>query len=326
MLIRWRVLGPLAVLTLIAVYHLLKEPLAELKYLFLRRWYFTQVAARPTSKRFAILVPFMDNALQGRAAQLEQFLVHIHRQLRSVAASFQIIVLNQSKSDSRNPLPFNRGQLLNQGTLIALLQYRCDYVILHDVDLIPDSVLVQYYLMDPLVPLHLASPSAWGKYEYDTFIGGVVSVRTEALIAANGYPNFYFGWGREDDALFSRLWSSGSGRFWEPAQGRIRELKHPHFEDLMDAKYNFSVRTFTSLQRQGHFRRDGPLIAPRHSSRVRFEEAVVQCVNIGYPGAEDGLKELQQIAPYIQLRGREYAHQVSVFDVPLLLPPTPPCA
>jgi hypothetical protein len=341
-----QMLALVAAVVLVTMYHLLKEPLAELKYRLLRRWYFQPVIAQPSSKRFAIVVPFMDNALQERAAQLVHFVAQIRRQLHLAQASARIIVLRQDNDgDGHENLPFNRGQLLNQGTLIALLRYRCDYVILHDVDLIPDSELMQYYLMDPLVPLHLAPPSVWGKYRYASFIGGVLSVRADELLAANGYPNFFFGWGREDDALFSRLWSSrrtGSAmlpsHFWEPAKGRMTELEHPHFEDIMDAKFNFTASAFPLLQQHGYFVREGPLLAPHHQTRTSFSRAgsaniESKCVHIGYPGAKDGLYEWQQLALLPTNLHEETtsdntseAVPVLVINAQILLPPAPPCA
>lgn len=39
---------------------------------------------------------------------------------------------------------------------------------------------------------------------YPTFLGGIVSMRARHLLAANGFSNAYWGWGREDDDMATR--------------------------------------------------------------------------------------------------------------------------
>jgi hypothetical protein len=42
------------------------------------------------------------------------------------------------------------------------------------------------------------------KLQYEELIGGVLILKTEHLIASNGYSNLYWGWGAEDDDLYYR--------------------------------------------------------------------------------------------------------------------------
>jgi hypothetical protein len=43
------------------------------------------------------------------------------------------------------------------------------------------------------------------KYRYPTFFGGITSFNSETYEKINGYPNDFFGWGGEDDAICIRM-------------------------------------------------------------------------------------------------------------------------
>ncbi len=42
------------------------------------------------------------------------------------------------------------------------------------------------------------------RLRYEELIGGVLSIRKEHFLTANGYSNLYWGWGAEDDDLYYR--------------------------------------------------------------------------------------------------------------------------
>ena len=66
---------------------------------------------------------------------------------------------------------FNRASLLNAG-FQETKAFGCDYIALHDVDLIPVNQKLSYaYPVDG--PYHLAAPGLHPKYDYSTFIGGI---------------------------------------------------------------------------------------------------------------------------------------------------------
>ena len=79
--------------------------------------------------KLGVIVPY-----RGRPTHLRKFKDHITDYLKEKNISFQLIVVEQSDS-----LPFNRGKLLNIGFLEALKK-RCDYLVFHDVDMLPLSV------------------------------------------------------------------------------------------------------------------------------------------------------------------------------------------
>jgi hypothetical protein len=104
---------------------------------------------------------------------------------------------------------FNLGLLKNIGFEIASKKKskKQNYYILSDVDLLPSMNLVEDYLRYPKNPIHLANKGT--RYNMNgkdaNFLGGVISVSDKDFIKANGYPNNFWGWGGEDNALNRRL-------------------------------------------------------------------------------------------------------------------------
>lgn len=142
-----------------------------------------------------ILVPFRDNPDQDRMKQLRQFLGHMKR----YHSDWPILVIEQSQDNRK----FNRGALLNIGTRYAE-HMKCDYVIFHDVDLIPLKKVVPYYTTFPEKPIHIGK--AWTtKYDFPRFLGGVLSMSVSDIRKSNGFPNQFWGWGGEDDSIRNRI-------------------------------------------------------------------------------------------------------------------------
>lgn len=122
--------------------------------------------------------------------------------LRCALARFKhmpVVVVEQE-----DDLPFNRGSLLNAGYAKAR-EDGAHRVILHDVDLIPDDTLLRMYTEEwPLPVVHFGA--RFTRYNNTrSYFGGV-----HGFCGGHfpGYPNAYFGWGGEDDALRRRVKSS----------------------------------------------------------------------------------------------------------------------
>ena len=142
-----------------------------------------------------ILVPFRDNAEQQRSKQLKRFISHINR----YHPDWTVIVVEQSDDGKK----FNRGALLNIGAHLAE-KMKHDYVIFHDVDLLPLMKIVPYYTAVPEKPIHIGK--AWTqKYDFPRFLGGVLSMSLAHIRKTNGFPNQFWGWGGEDDSIRERL-------------------------------------------------------------------------------------------------------------------------
>jgi hypothetical protein len=142
-----------------------------------------------------IVVPYRDNAEQQRSKQLASFVSHIKR----YHPDWHVLIVEQSQDGKK----FNRGALLNIGAYVAKHNHH-SYVIFHDVDLLPLAKIAPYYTAVPTLPIHIGK--AWTqKYDYPKFLGGVLSMSIADIEKINGFPNNFWGWGGEDDALRNRL-------------------------------------------------------------------------------------------------------------------------
>jgi hypothetical protein len=163
----------------------------------------------------AILVPYRDNPAKERSPQLKAFVDHFSK---SPWNKFPVYVMEQSE-DNR---AFNRGALLNVG---ARLAKKHSHLILHDVDLLPDTSMVSYYTMIPTHPVHIGT--VWRtKYTSERFLGGILSLRWKEFETVNGYPNQFWGWGGEDDVLRNRFIKSKIPIYRPTLTSGITELPH----------------------------------------------------------------------------------------------------
>ena len=141
--------------------------------------------------KLGIIVPY-----RARPTHLRKFKEYIETYFNDKDISYHLIIVEQNDN-----LPFNRGKLLNIGFEQALKK-RCEYVVFHDIDMLP--VDVDYSASD--VPIHLATNFEGGKQEvWDTYFGGVTIFPIDSFKKVNGYSNEYWGWGFEDDDLLLRL-------------------------------------------------------------------------------------------------------------------------
>ncbi|KAI9922218.1 hypothetical protein PsorP6_000223 [Peronosclerospora sorghi] len=154
--------------------------------------------------RVAILVPFRDShPTQRRRAHLNEFVHYmtdyLYRHCAARSASFHIFILEQSL-DGRK---FNRGKLLNAG--FDMTRNEFDIFVFHDVDLLPGDDLSEFYTTVPHAgPMHIAR--VWERYnECPSYFGGIVAFTRQQFIKVNGFPNNFWGWGGEDNELYSRV-------------------------------------------------------------------------------------------------------------------------
>ena len=144
--------------------------------------------------KLGIIVPYRD-----RYEHLQTFKRNIRDYFAKLDIKYELIIIEQD--DARL---FNRGKLLNIGFLHAK-KLKCDYVVFHDVDMIPIDVDYTYTEH----PTHLASKfiskdNSTNRIVFDEYFGGVTIFPTEMFEKINGYSNEYWGWGFEDDDLLYR--------------------------------------------------------------------------------------------------------------------------
>lgn len=200
---------------------------------------------RISKNPIAIIVPYRDNPIQNRAKQLKEFIDYYHNYLPNL----DIYIIEQSEGKK-----FNRGILLNIGFQIAKTYSSKDYkqYIFHDVDLLSPKELKKVYSHHELDPIHIAS--LWKeKYTFSTFLGGIISFSKEAYEAINGFPNCFFGWGGEDDAMYNRLaivdipvWKLTSSK-----DIQIKGMEHPQSKEDKDEKKENVLRDLQTWKVNG---------------------------------------------------------------------------
>ncbi len=148
--------------------------------------------------KLGVIIPY-----RNRYAQLQRFKADIKAYLESKGIPYELITIEQDDAKI-----FNRGKLLNIGFKYAK-KLRCDYVVFHDVDMLP--VDVDYSYSD--VPVHLASnfiaTESSQRIVFDEYIGGVTIFPMDLFQLINGYSNEYWGWGFEDNDLLHRCRVNG---------------------------------------------------------------------------------------------------------------------
>jgi len=171
-----------------------------------------------------LIIPYREQLEQKRGEQLDMFIKHMKRW----HSDWPILIVEQHDDKK-----FNRGALLNIGTRYAQ-KMGAQYVIFHDVDLIPLAPLIPYYEAFPEKPLHIGTAYK-DKYTGPGFIGQVLSMSLKDVKRSNGYPSFW-GWGGEDDALRNRLKKKGM-QIWQPDLSTgFKVLEHPDTRKIPGAK------------------------------------------------------------------------------------------
>lgn len=144
--------------------------------------------------KLGIIVPF-----RNRHEQLSIFQSEIIEYLSDKDIDYNIIVIEQDDEKQ-----FNRGSLLNIGFKYAE-ELSCDYVVFHDVDMVPVDVDYSYSNK----PLHISTNFIVEENEkpremFSEYFGGVTMFPTDVFKQINGYSNKYWGWGYEDTDLLFR--------------------------------------------------------------------------------------------------------------------------
>ena len=159
---------------------------------------FKDISAAPIKKcNIAVIIPY-----RNREEHLADFITHFNKLDNSNISGSQldVYIIEQNNEDK-----FNRGLLLNIGYLLAKENMRYDRYIFHDVDLFPSQSIYELYFVEPKKQIHYIIPKEEHKYNFHNYFGGVVGLTDEILQKVNGYPNNFFGWGGEDDALYNRI-------------------------------------------------------------------------------------------------------------------------
>jgi hypothetical protein len=181
-----------------------------------------------TKATIAIITLFRDNDKGAREKQRREFI----RRMNRIMAPYRYHIFIIEQSDDGNP--FNIGKLKNVGFKIAgewekTHDMKFTNFIFSDVDMIPDDELLQYYVKPIKKPISLAIRGT----RYDArdmeskkiFLGAVLGFNRHDFEEINGYPDNFWGWGGEDDALLYRLVASDVGTVQIPKVGSVIDLE-----------------------------------------------------------------------------------------------------
>lgn len=168
--------------------------------------------------KMCIIVPF-----RNRFEELLEFAPHMKRFLDQQQVQHEILVVNQV-----DRFRFNRASLINVGYKES--SKTCDYIAMHDVDLLPMNDRLDYSYPGDMAAKHLSAPGLHPKYDYETFIGGIFLISRRLFHHVDGMSNKYWGWGLEDDEFFVRLRQSNIkvSRPDRIGSGKSNTFKHIH--------------------------------------------------------------------------------------------------
>lgn len=134
-----------------------------------------------------IIIPY-----RARENHIKYYLENTFPLLKKHIPNGKIVVVEQ---DWNNKL-FNRGCLLNIG--VKEYENKTKYYIFHDVDTIPEEKCIkQLYTNTSFDVVRIYVP-------HNTSLGGICKFSHDSINAVNGIPNYIWGWGIEDRALYYR--------------------------------------------------------------------------------------------------------------------------
>ncbi|KRZ22059.1 Beta-1,4-N-acetylgalactosaminyltransferase bre-4 [Trichinella pseudospiralis] len=186
----------------------------------------------------AIIIPYRDRDLH-----LRTFLLNIHSFLMRQKLHYQIFVVEQVANQT-----FNRGKLMNVGYVEAQRLFNWSCLVFHDVDLLPENDLNPYWCVD--TPRHLSAAVDKFQYKlpYQTIFGGVSALTAAQFEVINGFSNNFWGWGGEDDDMYSRVLLGHFSVHRHPGKyARYKMIKHQQ-ESMNNANAcRFNLLKFTNM-------------------------------------------------------------------------------
>jgi len=160
------------------------------------------------TRNILIVVPYgnLDPA-QRRDEQLAQLLACLSAHAESLPPkTYMFVLIAEQVSPAKY---FNRGQLINIGVQHFTKTIGAPWnIIMHDVDMLPDNNLFAEYLKASpaysMMPLDTDEyRRAYGDFRLEAG-AGIFMTDLKTFTKANGFPNDYWGWGGEDNALGAR--------------------------------------------------------------------------------------------------------------------------
>ncbi|UJR36596.1 hypothetical protein I4U23_029316 [Adineta vaga] len=169
---------------------------------YVQLWQPSNTCSLYTNETIAIVIPYRD-----REKNLRNLLYNLIPFLnRQGIINYKIFIVEQQASGA-----FNKARLNNFAFHHLMKTYKPTCVIFHDVDLIPENNQNLYSCLSVTDhPIHMSAnvrSQINGTYThiYSFLVGGVLAIRPKSFITLNGYSNYYFNWGGEDDDMGLRF-------------------------------------------------------------------------------------------------------------------------
>lgn len=197
-------------------------------------------------QRIAIIIPYRD-----RDEHLAFLLSVLHPMLQRQMLHYTIYVIEQL-----HPEVFNKAALMNAGVREIERVAKFDCYIFHDVDMIPLHDHNFYTCTE--MPRHIGSHVDKFNFTlpYTQLFGGVTGFTPGQFDQVNGYSNLYYGWGGEDDDMFSRIAAQNLSiiRF-SSTVARYSMIQHTRDDLNPDNRGRFSI--LYNRQRFAIYQKDG---------------------------------------------------------------------
>ena len=192
--------------------------------------------------KLGICVPYRDTGDGVRKGHLDRLVPHLEKFLGERNIDFRVYVGHQVDDKL-----FNRSGTKN-AAFLAAIEDGCDYVAMHDVDMLPEDDKCDYsYPTD--YPRHIACYlSQWDYNLRDVeYFGGVILFTKEQFLDVNGYNPDYWEWGMEDDDLFWRCVKKGyTPKTSIDGPGKTKALYFNGEDDHIIVPPSRSLRNLTS--------------------------------------------------------------------------------
>tara|TARA_Y100000389_G_scaffold204555_1_gene257951 strand:- start:317 stop:3181 length:2865 start_codon:yes stop_codon:yes gene_type:complete len=164
------------------------------------------VSSSKIKSKIAIITIFRAHGIDSdeRIKQKEHFLEIMPNLFTHSGVDAEFFVIEQSKDGQK----FNIGKLKNIGFDVASNDSFGHYVFT-DIDVYPDTTLFEYYLTPPNTEGPMALGVRGTRYssgdKVKPFLGASLKFSRDQFSQTNGYPNNFWGWGREDHVIAKRI-------------------------------------------------------------------------------------------------------------------------
>ena len=176
------------------------------------------ISSKKKEIAIAIITIYRDNQQNTRLKHKEQFLKRIS--LLKKYGHFDVYLIEQSQDNCK----FNIGKLKNIGFQKAIeSKKKYDFYIFTDADIIPDKKLAPYYFR-PVSGVSCLATNGTRYQGSKCFMGSCLGFDPQSYQQINGYPNNFWGWGGEDEAILIRC-NLNKIKVHVPKKGSIIDLE-----------------------------------------------------------------------------------------------------